>query len=136
MEKPQVPTYQIYSNGQDGKIDFTPMSERGQVGDKNWKCRTYWEMCTVFFQIISVFLYLAIFFIGKSIDDKDNYKDVTIYTQAINDWTTPLWASFFWSKGDQCEAGSFIDLGTNWLGTVEGNYTDGGVEPTNPENRG
>jgi len=91
-------------------------------------------VCT---QVLAIFLYLAIFFIAKSVDDDDYYNNTTIYTQAILDWDMPAWKEFSWSESGDCKEGSsYKNIVNEWLGTVEGNYTDSGVEPTDPRWKG
>ena len=51
-------------------------------------------MCTVGTQICAIFLYLAIFGIAIHNDNTDKYNDLTIYTQAVDDWGNELWSDF------------------------------------------
>lgn len=53
--------------------------------------------------------------IGKT----ESFKDLTVYTQAIEDWEAGFWADFKFGN-IQCEAG-WEAIGNKWLGTVEGN---------------
>ena len=63
-------------------------------------------MCVVGVQILSALLYMVIFIISYQIDQKDVYRDLTIYTQGIAEWETPLWQDFSWGVDGKCEDGS------------------------------
>ena len=96
-------------------------------------------MCVVCTQVLAVFLYLAMFLLAKRVFDLDIYDNTTIYTQAIQDWETQLWADFSWGENGKCDDGyDWIEIINEWPGTVEGNFTnDGdGVKPTNPRYTG
>ena len=91
-------------------------------------------MCVVGVQILSALLYMVIFIISYQIDQRDVYTDLTIYTQGIAEWETPLWKDFSWGVDGKCADGSsYEDINSLWLGTVEGNYTDNGVKPTDTD---
>ena len=64
----------------------------------------------------------------------DMYQDLTIYTQGVSDWGTPSWSKFKWE--DSTCADGYEPIYNEWLGTVEGNYTDNGVEKTDPRWKG
>ena len=53
-------------------------------------------MCVVCTQVVAVLLYLPMFLLAKRVYDLDIYDNTTIYTQAIQDWETQLWADFKW----------------------------------------
>lgn len=102
----------------------------------NWKRRVYWEMSVIASQSCAILLYLIVFSIALSIDLDDIYNKTTIYTQAIDDWEKPAWVEFSWGDKDgNCRSGSTEDIGYYWQGTLEGNYTDGGVRPVPGDRR-
>lgn len=115
------------------RIDYREQKESIRKGEykEHWKKRIWCEMCTVGTQICTILIYLAIFGIALHIDNYDNYDNMTIYTQAIDDWGKELWADFQWGNDGECPDGfSYVDINNYWRGTVEGNYTKHGVEPT------
>ena len=78
-------------------------------------------------------LYLIIFILALGVYQEENFKDLSIYTQASKDWTQNAWKDFVWADGLNCPAGyDYVDMSNVWHGTVEGNYTKNGsgVEPT------
>lgn len=84
----------------------------------------------VCFNWFAVILYFVIFGLGYSISENPKYSDVTIYTQAVDDWTRGAWTDFEWNDSGTCLTG-WESIGQNvWMGTVQGNYTGLGVEPT------
>ena len=60
--------------------------------------------------------------------DSDIYHDLSLYEQGAKDWDSRSWIDFQWQIG-ACRDG-YEAIGNTWLGTVQGNYTDGGVEKT------
>ena len=56
----------------------------------------------------------------------DKFTDLTNYTQAIDDWDTPLWTDFNWGNDGACY--SFQDISNLWRGTVAGNVTENNTE--------
>lgn len=65
---------------------------------------------------------------GIIIARNDNFQNMTIYTQAISEWTTPGWLDFQWSVDGACPSG-FEPIGNEWLGTLPGDYSGDGVKP-------
>ena len=62
------------------------------------------------------------------------YQDLTIYTQGVDDWGQNSWIDFKW-EDYSCPDG-YEPITNVWLGTVEGNKTDDGVEKTDPRWKG
>ena len=84
---------------------------------------------------IVVCLYFLIMGMGIMIGNHDDmYQDLTIYTQGIDDWGKNSWIDFKWADYN-CPDG-YESIVNTWLGTVEGNYTDDGVEKTDPRWKG
>ena len=65
---------------------------------------------------------------GIMIARNDNFQNMTIYTQAISEWTTPGWLDFQWSVDDACPSG-YEPIGNEWLGTSPGDLSGEGVKP-------
>lgn len=84
---------------------------------------------------VAIILYLVILILAMNVDSSDIYNDLSIYTQAADDWTNKAWIEFTWGTNSECPDGyEFVDMSNTWLGTVEGNYTDdGGVTPTDSQ---
>lgn len=80
-----------------------------------------------FFVVVA---YLVGALMGLKMADEDVMTDTSIYTQGILDWESRFWIDFIWSA-DSCPA-DYEAVGNWWQGTVEGNYTDNGVEKTDP----
>ena len=78
-------------------------------------------------------LTVIVFSMGIVIFKQDQYENVTIYTQGIDDWTSRSWNQFI--VANPCPDG-YESIGNKWFGTVEGNYTSNGVEKTDPQWRG
>ena len=87
-----------------------------------------WMLCTIVCNFFICALYMVVFGMGLLIDNKDDFENLTPYTQAIDDWGTGAWAEFRFGSGS-CPEG-FERFSNEWLGTVEGNYTDNGVKKT------
>ena len=85
-----------------------------------------WMLCTLVCNFFICALYMIVFGMGLLIDNKDDFENLTPYTQAIDDWGTGAWAEFRFGSGS-CPEG-FERFSNEWLGTVEGNYTDNGVK--------
>ena len=134
MEMQNAPAYhQSFGQNNAGRIQYSENLD-SKLG--NWKRRVYWEMSVVAAQSCALVLYLIVFSIALSIDIDDIYNKTTIYTQAIDDWEKPAWVEFSWGDKDgNCNLGSSDDIGYYWLGTLEGNYTDGGVRPVEGDHR-
>ena len=80
---------------------------------------------------LTFLLYVVVAMMGMRVSNYDPILDLSIYTQAVDDWTTPLWQSFsLYDK--RCPIGQQA-IGNEWLGTVQGNYTRTGVEKTDPQ---
>ena len=108
-----------------GPINF---SELRNTEDKSWKQRVICKMLTLCCNWLAVFMFLVIGGMGIKIRNNDYIVDLTIYTQAVDDWTEPLWKEFG-IYAEECPSG-WEPIVAPWLGTVEGNYTDDGVEKT------
>ena len=92
-------------------------------------------MSTLCVNWLAACLYFVIMGMGIMIANHDDmYQDLTIYTQGVADWGTPSWVDFKWAD-DICPNG-YESIYNEWLGTVEGNYTDSGVEKTDPRWKG
>jgi len=77
---------------------------------------------------ILVLLYVVICCMGIMIARNDSFENMTIYTQAISEWTTPGWLDFKWSVNDACPSG-YEPIGNEWLGTLPGASSGNGVKP-------
>ena len=63
------------------------------------------------------------------IENLNVIDDLTIYTDARSDWQQSTWSDFVWVESD-CPK-NYEPIGNYWMGTVEGNKTEGGgVEVT------
>ena len=92
-------------------------------------------MSTLCVNWLAVCLYFVIMGMGIMVANHDDmYQDLTIYTQGVSDWGTPSWSDFKWADYN-CPDG-YESIYNEWLGTVEGNYTDDGVEKTDPRWKG
>jgi hypothetical protein len=47
-----------------------------------------------FFNLIAIAAYLAAAIVGMQVTDTDKLSDLTIFTQAQQDWTQSSWADF------------------------------------------
>ena len=78
-----------------------------------------------------VLLYtIIVVLIGMSINEKDKWYNLTIYTQALEDWSYIGWQSLEFMDSCPKEEG-YKAIGSLWLGTVEGNFTYNGVKVAN-----
>jgi len=67
--------------------------------------------------------------LGLAIDGVDRPDDLSIYDQGAYDWSMRSWIDFQWGPGGSCPD-QYEPIGNMWLGTVEGNTTDSGVDKT------
>lgn len=51
---------------------------------------------------LAIILFFVIVGLGVEIKDKDTYDDLSIYTQAIVDWTNGAWTDFEWTNAANC----------------------------------
>ena len=82
----------------------------------DWKSPHKFRVVAHSFNFINSLLYLVVFIMSLTIIEKDeNLQNLTIYTQAQNDWTTKLWSDFSWgSLEDPCPDDSYYHLGLWW----------------------
>ena len=69
--------------------------------------------------VLMAIFYVLIVGMGIMIAHHDSLQDITLYTQAISEWTSPGWIDFKWSSTGICALG-YEPIGNTWLGTIAG----------------
>ena len=88
-----------------------------------------WNLCFMICNFLVLTLYWVIFAMGLLIEDKDQFLNLTVFTQAVKDWDSNSWANFAAGEDGECPQG-YEAISAEWLGTVMGNTTSKGVEQT------
>ena len=87
-------------------------------------------MCLSLIQVgchwVTICLYFVVMGLSLGISNSDSDLDLTLYTQAINDWKNPGWLEAAWGNG-ACPDG-YEPVINQWHGTKPGNYTKNGVK--------
>ena len=60
-------------------------------------------------------------------ESNSQLDNTSIYTQALDDWSTGTWSDFRFDS-QSCAQG-YTPIGSKWLGTSPANYTDGVIIP-------
>ena len=69
----------------------------------------------------AIIAYLIAALVGLEILENDKLNDMTIFTQAKDDWALNSWIDFTWADTD-CPL-NYEPIGSMWLGTHPGNFT-------------
>ena len=76
-----------------------------------------WLWWTIAANLFTAFMYFLIFYQASfPMSHTEEHQDVTIYTQAIEDWNAKAWTDFGWYKDGNCPEG-YEPIGAYWQGT-------------------
>ena len=82
-----------------------------------------WLWWTIAANLFTAVMYFLIFYQAAfAMSQTEEHQDVTIYTQAIEDWNAKAWTDFGWYKDGNCPEG-YEPIGAYWQGTNEGTIT-------------
>ena len=118
---------------QNDQINYAKLT-RGTT-DRQWKVKVWCGIGSIVCNWIAVILYTVIVAFSTQLRNRETFNDLTIYTQGIRDWKASFWSEFDFSTSGMCQSG-WESFGNEWLGTVWGNYTNDGVEKTDPSYQG
>ena len=112
----------LTANSNDDEFFRFPEDKKKHCTPQNW---LWW---TVAANLFTAFLYFLIFYQAAfPMSHTEEHHDVTIYTQAIEDWNAKAWTDFGWYKDSNCPEG-YEPIGAYWQGTQRGNLTSYSVE--------